>query len=150
MATSHHTVKFTGEINGLIQPGDHFFASSLTANPSDEGNDVYEQRNYNPFFESSSIYVEDTQNDILYVGEIVDVNRTFNIITVDIPTEGSSPVSTRLNAGVSAGNYGFVWKELMVEASGILGYYMEATLETSATTKKELFQISTNVQMSSK
>lgn len=80
--------------------------------------------------------------DILYqlnganqqiIGTITAINRTTNVITVNLIT--TTPI---------VGLYSFSLKNSRVEGEEMRGYYMEVTLENEDTTDGELFAISTN------
>jgi hypothetical protein len=82
-------------------------------------------------------------NQIAFLGEIIALNFDHNIIVVDITTDANI---TDLTVGRKLS----VIKNDFIERSGVKGSFMTVKLETNSTSKKEIFQVGSNVIVNSK
>jgi hypothetical protein len=86
---------------------------------------------------SSSFSINST--NVIRIGVITAINQTTNTIITD--TSGTAP---------NVGDFILFSKDNKVNMASMLGYYAEATIRNSSTSKAELFNISSDYIESSK
>ena len=86
-------------------------------------------------------------SNIYDLGDITAIDRTSTPRTITADNSSSPAVPGGVNLTTS--DFVFVSKDKRVNTSGIIGYYAEATLTNSSTSKAELFGIGSEVFISS-
>lgn len=113
--------------------------ASITLNFNNPINVSMQSNSEGPDYVGADIvYFQTSSNDIYKLGPCIAVTQ--NSITCEIDDSTQRP---------SDGDFIFFAKSPEINTSGIVGYYAEVDMEITATTKKELFSVNSEIFISS-
>jgi hypothetical protein len=173
-----YTIILDSDIDPRVQVGDYlisYFNTSIQANnttflekgyqgtelqnfnsDSSDIGDIYDPAKVINFTDTNTNVTSFSENNdwnaIKLLGPITNINREHRAITVDINQPNIVDADINLPATYQAAGLTIglsVVKNDFVEKSGVKGYFMTAKFETNSTTKKELFEVGSNIIVNS-